>query len=764
MRRPVAGEVHVHDRQIYVESDPDSPRPDLSKALAGQNGGLCGAAVPGVILLSTALYTGDVGFVVEVHDDAPALDPVWEDVMEVSFRPASQRTRLVQWDGEAAWDLGLTRTDYRVRYCARGMDEGGELPTRVTGEPQADSYLLQFWPAPPRPDHVVRHTSWTAGHLHDYARATARTPEQLAEAERLTRRLFERAAEERARRAAEERRLHYEKWEWGGRLPSERLRGARESNVLGLLRFDSDLVHALDAVGPEVQRAVALLAARRACEAAGLTDVPWVAQALSELTERRPLPPPFDDPDLMRQTLRSDPRVPDRSVREAIPPERTPYLPPPSANTGHKVVVVAHPAVTPRAPGQISQPHFALPAVLAAASPAPLTAALDAVWHALQTYGEHYPALVDEVRSVCAERAGSIAAALRIRTTPPRPVDVTAVVPQLAPLARTATRLHPRPGSPTPYDSSVGGPLLWPADEPWPRCEGPHEWDTVNEILSPEDVRQQRRIRAAAENRPGGDPPATGYTPEVPAFEERSKAGRPWPEGPIAMLPVAQLYVRDVPLLRPPGQAEADLLQVLWCPFDHPAQPETALFWRSAATVTDILDTPPEPPAIQFAGYLPEPCLLAPEQITEYPNIMELSKELQHQLEDWRRWQPAGTALDSSATPRAKAFYHGFYTDRLSVAPGWKVGGWTRWGLTDPVPRLCPSCGTEMDPLLTIASAEWNSHNPYWIPDEDQAGSTSSTTDPAPWNPTMLDLARGYDLQLHVCPASPDHPHIELIQ
>ncbi|WP_206664047.1 hypothetical protein [Thermomonospora catenispora] len=28
-----------------------------------------------------------------------------------------------------------------------------------------------------------------------------------------------------------------------------------------------------------------------------------------------------------------------------------------------------------------------------------------------------------------------------------------------------ATRLHPRPGTPTVHDGSVGGPLLWPADE-----------------------------------------------------------------------------------------------------------------------------------------------------------------------------------------------------------------------------------------------------------------------------------------------------------
>lgn len=48
-----------------------------------------------------------------------------------------------------------------------------------------------------------------------------------------------------------------------------------------------------------------------------------------------------------------------------------------------------------------------------------------------------------------------------VRTTPPRPVEVTELFPELAPLARPAIRLHPRPGSPSVKDSSVGGPLLW---------------------------------------------------------------------------------------------------------------------------------------------------------------------------------------------------------------------------------------------------------------------------------------------------------------
>ncbi|MFF8413361.1 hypothetical protein [Streptomyces omiyaensis] len=249
-------------------------------------------------------------------------------------------------------------------------------------------------------------------------------------------------------RAAEERRLHHERWQWGGRLPSRRLRAVRGSNVLGLLDFDGDLVHALGAAGADVQRAVALLAARRACERAGLTTVPWVAGALTALAEGRPLPPPFDDTARMWETLRATPLAPGPPVRGAVPPGRPPYFPPTPpgwawietsepgddgakhyelgrlpesppptvsdakssaarAGAGRAPAFVTpmaltHPARTPQVRGPISQPHFALPAVLAAAEPSPLKAALDAVSHALETYGEHYPEFLEEVRPLCA--------------------------------------------------------------------------------------------------------------------------------------------------------------------------------------------------------------------------------------------------------------------------------------------------------------------------------------------------------------------------
>ncbi|TBO60289.1 hypothetical protein EYS09_07500 [Streptomyces kasugaensis] len=431
VRRPVDGEVHVHYHQIFVESDPDSYGPGLAEAFAGQSAGLCGAAVPGALWLTTGLHTGDVGFTVEVHDQAPPLDAAWEDVVEVSFRPASGSSALLQWAGEASWELGLEETDYRVRYCAKGMDEADRQDTRVDGLPQLDCYLLQFWPELPAPDRVLKQTSASAAYWHDCARQQPPppTPAERAEAERLAR-----LAQEQAER---ERRLAYERWDWGGQLPSRALRGVG-GNVRGLLRFDPALVHALDAASPQVQRAVARLAARHACAAAGLTGLDWIAAGLTALAEGRPLPPPFDDEGRVWPALESDPRVPGRTTGRAIPPERPPFQPP--ANDGAHAPIpqseqtswlvgpaaaLAKPPPPPEPPAprpggakypvtlttgepdpslRISQPYAAVSALLGAAEADPLRAALDAVHSAVATYGEDYRTLLQEVWSACRAR------------------------------------------------------------------------------------------------------------------------------------------------------------------------------------------------------------------------------------------------------------------------------------------------------------------------------------------------------------------------
>ncbi|MFG2138679.1 hypothetical protein [Streptomyces sp. NPDC048650] len=345
------------------------------------------------------------------------------------------------------------------------------------------------------------------------------------------------------------------------------------------------------------------------------------------------------------------------------------------------------------------------------------------------------------------------------RTTPPRPADVAAVFPRLGPLARTATRLHPRPGSPSRQDSSVGGPLLWPSAEPWPHCEGTHWAPDVLPATSPADVRLLREIRSAATSRPPED---RFYTPDERAVVARINAGHPCPAGPVALLPVAQLYVREVPDLRPPEGA--DLLQVLWCPFDHPGEimPRTELFWRSAAAVGGVLTMPPEPAAMQHRGYLPEPCLLSPEQITEYPLTVELEPDLCEEIEAWSVRQKAGE-LPGSAYEGMEEMY---YDRELAVSPGWKVGGWAPWSFTDPTTQHCRVCDSPMEPMLTIASREQKTGIGSWTPLEDQAAAASSpdAVPPDPTTPTQVTIGDAHHQQIYACPASPEHPHTALVQ
>ncbi|MFC6157636.1 hypothetical protein [Kribbella jiaozuonensis] len=253
--------------QIYVESAENSA--ELGECFAGQRNGLCGAAVPGKLYLITGLHTGEVGFAVELHETMPPVEYSAEEVVEASYRPIGD-AMLVTWAGDGGWwPLELEpQTDYRVRYSAWGMDAGHQASPPMDGEPLVDRYLLQFWPARPAPDRVVKETSKQAAYWHKFAREQP-TPAELAK------RKQEKARQDEARRLAERMAA------WGGALPSEQL--ARTTNGQQLALFDRALVDTLERTEPQTLRLIARWAARRACEEAGYGGNERVAAILDRM-------------------------------------------------------------------------------------------------------------------------------------------------------------------------------------------------------------------------------------------------------------------------------------------------------------------------------------------------------------------------------------------------------------------------------------------------------------------------------------------------
>ncbi|MEU4496306.1 DUF1963 domain-containing protein [Streptomyces sp. NPDC023998] len=242
------------------------------------------------------------------------------------------------------------------------------------------------------------------------------------------------------------------------------------------------------------------------------------------------------------------------------------------------------------------------------------------------------------------------------RTTPPRPLDVEQLFPEVGPFRKEAIRLHPRAGQPTYRDSSVGGPLLWPADEPWPMCGGEDDFGTVH-------------------------------------------------DGPTPLVPIVQVHQADAPGVPfPPGR---DLLQVLWCPFDHGefCYPLPQVHWRSAAAVTSVAPTPP-PPSEAPEHYVPNPCVVHPEPVTEYPSgdlprhLLDLLRDRFTHVEQETGW---------------------LYQYHLADAPGIKLGGYPGW-TQEPWWPDCEGCGQRMEHLLTVSSWEYDGESwRTWLPLEDRA-------------------------------------------
>lgn len=225
--------------------------------------------------------------------------------------------------------------------------------------------------------------------------------------------------------------------------------------------------------------------------------------------------------------------------------------------------------------------------------------------------------------------------------------DLRTLIPEYAGLARRTTLLNPEPGEPGVRESSLGGALLWPADEPWPYCAQEDHWTFGS------DWRNRTEI--------------------VP--------------GAVPMVPILQLFARDVPGLEFP--AGKDLLQVVWCALIHEQDPGPVLprlYWRNEAEVL-AGGTLSEIPAVSEGEYdeenMPEPSTLAPATADDYPSRHDLPQDL---LETWepRFRLPTGGAL--------------WPPDSNVIAT--KIGGWPAW----VQPSAWPDCdgGHRMEHLLTV--------------------------------------------------------------
>lgn len=319
-------------------------------------------------------------------------------------------------------------------------------------------------------------------------------------------------------------------------------------------------------------------------------------------------------------------------------------------------------------------------------------------------------------------------------TTPPPPLDITTVFPALSALAATTIRLHPRGGRPRMRDSSLGGPLLWPAREPWPTCTQPHAHE--KKIQAPSHVTSMAEAvlwGATQSFRPG----AYTRTGDGPIYAVVSDP-RP-PDHPSPLIAIMQLYARDVPEL--PFPDGTDVLQLLWCPNQHDGPwfgPWPSVFWRREADVAEVLADPPEPIFDDDGNaedFDPIPCVLRPERVTEYPHPYDLPDNLRERMEEW----------DEETS--------GLYWSGLSTAPGTKALGHPRWIQGN----RWPSCekAHRMQHLVTIATLEQNAGK-RWVP----------TGDPGEWwesgggphGMTVLPPRPDSAMYIFACTICPDRP------
>jgi hypothetical protein len=216
------------------------------------------------------------------------------------------------------------------------------------------------------------------------------------------------------------------------------------------------------------------------------------------------------------------------------------------------------------------------------------------------------------------------------------------------------------------------------------------------------------------------------------------------------MVPVVQLYARDVPGLDFP--AGTDLLQILWCPLVHQDDQYAAgprLLWRSTEQTAAgaVAGEPPRPHTAE-EDYLPRACTVSPTAAVEYPN-WDLPEGLADLL---------GERFEAMEAERGYDYF------AVATTQQSKVGGYPGWTQQPDWPD-CAGCGTRMEHLLSITATEPGGGR--WLPldDRDPRGGAAVPSWLAEADPAVLDtfghgmclgdLGGMYFFVCRVCPGTP---------
>jgi hypothetical protein len=296
-----------------------------------------------------------------------------------------------------------------------------------------------------------------------------------------------------------------------------------------------------------------------------------------------------------------------------------------------------------------------------------------------------------------------------LRTEPP-PIDITERIPALCPLAKTTIRLHPRRAVVSDLAASkLGGSVLWPRSEPWPRCDDPrHQTGAGGRRSATDDI------------------------------------------SPL-LVGVVQLNARDFPKV--PFRPGTDLLQLLWCPttedVHHDAYtfPKLFAYWRNSEAVTDPIPAQPLPDFVEtISNHFPVSCRFFPESVAELPMPGGLSR------------LPNRHDIHDALTADESVWYQ--YQSDLSACPSTKLGGHPYWIQNDDTP-VC-GCGGKMDFLLQLCDWEYTNTDVSrrWIPLADRWAVDEWKTNAAAeaiLRPPCFDF--GHEVYyIFVCPRCPDRP------